>query len=196
MFVSAAAESAPALHRRWLATALPKLRGRVLDVGAGTGLTARYLDESVRWEALEPSARARRTLGPVVASREHSVLLTEPVEQLTLQDQSVDAVICSTVLCSVADPARALSEIRRVLRPAGSLVFFEHVAAQDRTAARVVQGLLRPLTHRFGGGCDPTRDTAAVIRAAGWGDLHLEWTRPGGAFGWLAPVIIGTATRG
>lgn len=121
--------------------------------------------------------------------------LSAPAEQVPLEDGSVDAVICSTVLCSVTDPAHALAEILRVLRPCGRLVLFEHVAAPPDTAARHVQRLARPLTRLLGHGCDPCRDTAATIYQAGFSTVELETLRTGGLLGGLSPVIRGQAVR-
>ena len=120
-------------------------------------------------------------------------MLTAGAERLPLEDATIDAVVCSTVLCSVDDPPRALAEARRVLRRGGSLVFFEHVGAAPGSGARRVQGLIAPLTRRFGGGCDPRRDTAAELRSAGFSTLELRTLRTGGPLGGLAPVIEGRA---
>ncbi|SPF67842.1 Methyltransferase domain [Propionibacterium ruminifibrarum] len=185
--------SAPEEQRRWRSRVLPALRGTVLDVGAGSGVCGATLDPNVQWLALEP--RPRRRLVAAVRSRPHSRILDAPAEQVPLEDASIDAVICSTALCSVADPDRALAEIHRVLRPHGGFVFFEHVAAAPGTAARRVQGLAGPFTRCLDHGCDPCRDTATHIRRAGFASVELETLRTGGLVGRLVPVIRGRALR-
>ena len=113
----------------------------------------------------------------------------------TRDDGDVDAAVCSTALCSVADPDGALAEILRVLRPGGRLVFFEHVAAPAGSGARLLQGLAAPLTRRFDRGCDPRRDTASTIERAGFSRVALRTLRTAGMFGGLAPIIEGEAVR-
>src|SRR5919198_848278 len=103
--------------------------GRVLEVGAGTGANIEHypatVEEIVFTEPEEPMARRleekRRSAG-----RWGSVVRA-PAEQLPFADGSFDTVVCTLVLCTVKDPARALSEIERVLRPGGKLLFLEHV---------------------------------------------------------------------
>ena len=178
-------------RERWHREALGSLSGRVLDIGAGSGISAAFLPGDAVWIALEPAPSRR--LKRAVAGRPGSRLLAASAEQIPLEDASVDAVVCSMVLCSVDDPPRALAEARRVLRRGGSLVFFEHVGAAPGSGARRVQGLIAPLTRRFGGGCDPRRDTAAELRSAGFSTLELRTLRTAGLLGGLAPVIEGRA---
>ena len=183
--------TAPQEQGRWRREVLGSLSGPVLAVGAGSGASADFLPAGVTWLALEPAPSRR--LERAVAGRARSRLLTAGAERLPLEDATIDAVVCSTVLCSVDDPPRALAEARRVLRRGGSLVFFEHVGAAPGSGARRVQGLIAPLTRRFGGGCDPRRDTAAELRSAGFSTLELRTLRTGGPLGGLAPVIEGRA---
>ncbi|AWE41586.1 SAM-dependent methyltransferase [Actinobaculum sp. 313] len=185
--------SAVTTQQRWQMRVLPTLRGTILDLGAGTGVSASMLHPSVHWLALEPSPGRR--LAAAVNSRPDSQLLSARAEQIPLEDASVDAAICSTVLCSVADPAATLGETIRVLRPGGVLVFYEHVVAAPGSKARRVQTMARPFTRRFGHGCDPCRDTADTINRAGFSSVQLQTTQISGLFGPLAPVIHGHAER-
>ncbi len=99
------------------------------------------------------------------------VLAVEPEDRLrALAEKAFDAAVASLVLCSVPDPAGALAEIRRVLRPGGQLRFFEHVRSANPLLG-LAQDAITPLWSRAGGGCHPNRDTAAAIRAAGF---HVE----------------------
>ncbi|HEY8293794.1 MAG TPA: methyltransferase domain-containing protein, partial [Micrococcaceae bacterium] len=82
-------------------------------------------------------------------------------------DAGADAVVVSLVLCSVADQRAALAEIRRVLRPGGTLAFYEHVRS-DFPAVALAEDALTPLWQRFAGGCHPNRDTVQSISAAGF----------------------------
>ncbi len=106
----------------------------VVEIGAGTGANLRYLDPGTRVIAIEPDVHMHRYLR-AAAGRWHvpvDIRAAAP-EGIPLPDGSVDAVMCSLVLCSVRDPARALAEIRRVLRPGGRFWCLEHVAAAERT---------------------------------------------------------------
>jgi ubiquinone/menaquinone biosynthesis C-methylase UbiE len=116
------------------------------------------------------------------------------VEELELTDASVDAVVCSFVLCSVAEQAAALAEVRRVLRPDGRFVFAEHVAAPAGTWVRRGQNLTAAVAGLFGG-CRPNRETGAAITGAGFQivDLH-RFTMPG-PFGAGIPHLAGAAER-
>jgi len=148
-----------AAHRRAL---LAPLRGRVLEVGAGTGLNLRHypdaVDELVLTEpepAFHPRLRHR-------AGRSATVVAA-PAEALPFGDGSFDFVVSTLVLCTVADPAAAVRELRRVLRPGGRLVFIEHVRSDSPRLARWQDRLARPW-HAFAVGCrcnQPTLDLLA-----------------------------------
>ncbi|MGO1973558.1 MAG: class I SAM-dependent methyltransferase [Propionibacteriaceae bacterium] len=152
--------------------AIGRLRGRVLEIGAGRGANFADLTPGVEWVGLEPSRRFRDQLTERARHRgHHEPPLAAAAEEIPLPDASVDAVLATTVLCSVRDPTRVLAEIERVLIPGGSVVLAEHVAASPKSLARRLQGLIRPCTHLFDHGCDPTRDTERAVRAS---RLHVE----------------------
>ena len=93
---------------------------------------------------------------------------------MDLDDQSVDAVISSLLLCTVADPERVVGEIRRILRPGGRYAFLEHVAAPEGTRLRGIQhAVRRPWAWVFEG-CSCERDLAAVIGAAGFASVEID----------------------
>lgn len=152
------------------------LRGEVVDVGAGNGPTLRYLPPDVRRiHAVEPNPHFHGRLQH--AADRHGIDLVihpTPGEHIDLPDDSVDGVMTSWVLCTVADPAAVLTEIRRVLKPGGRFAFVEHVRAPEGTAVRRVQEAIgRPWRWLFEG-CHTTRDTAAAIRAAGFRTVGID----------------------
>src|SRR5271170_1566587 len=112
----------------WRRDLLSTLSGRVLELGAGTGANVPFYPPAVRSLVLaepDPHMLARlRARAPVDAE-----LLSASCDGVPVPDASVDAVVATLLLCSVPDPSRALAEIRRVLRPGGTFVFLEHVAA-------------------------------------------------------------------
>lgn len=98
------------------------------------------------------------------------VLLAEGAEDLPFPDASFDVTVATLVFCTIADPDRALAELRRVLRPGGQLRFLEHVRAASARWARF-QDFVTPLWKRIGAGCHPNRDTVGAIARAG---LRIE----------------------
>ena len=115
-----------------------------------------------------PSARVPPTTAPVPVMVHDGV-----AECLPAAESSVDVVVSSLVLCSVADQSVALAEMVRVLRPGGLLLFYEHVRSAHRVLG-MAEDLVTPLWSRVAGGCHPNRDTAAVIAAAGLAVRDLE----------------------
>jgi ubiquinone/menaquinone biosynthesis C-methylase UbiE len=169
---------------------------RVLEIGVGTGLSfAHYpaVDELVGVDPSEPMLRrARRRaaeLGRDVA------LVEAPAEALPFEDESFDTVVSLAVLCSVADPQRALSEIRRVLRPGGRFVFLEHVRSSDPTLARWQDRLERPWGW-IAGGCHPNRRTLEAIVDAGFNVADVEHEELPGIPRLVRPNIKGVAEVG
>jgi ubiquinone/menaquinone biosynthesis C-methylase UbiE len=147
--------------RRWLVAGA---RGRTLDLGCGTGRNLPLLPAGVVAVGLDPAwdslARARQR---APGAR----LVQGSAEALPFRDSSFDTVASGLVLCSVLDPARALGEVRRVLRPGGSLRALEHVRARAAWAGRV-QDALQPAWTRLTGGCHPNRDTERTVESAGF----------------------------
>ncbi|GAA2126563.1 class I SAM-dependent methyltransferase [Arthrobacter humicola] len=152
-------------HRRRLVEAA---YGVVVEIGAGYGATFPFYPSAVTGVlALEPDptlrglARAAASKAPVPVTVQDGV-----AEALPAADASVDVVVSSLVLCSVADQATALAEVVRVLRPGGMLLFYEHVRSAHRVLG-AAEDLITPLWSRVAGGCHPNRDTAAAIAVAG-----------------------------
>lgn len=174
------------------------LSGEVIEVGAGDGLNFRHYPPTVtRVLAVEPEPHLRR-LAREAAS--HAPVPIEVVdglaERLPCADASADAVVVSLVLCSVADQAAALQEIRRVLKPGGRLRFLEHVRADTPGLARVQRVLDATLWPRVAGGCHTGRDTAAAIERAGFTIQGLDRYLFPEARTPVSFHILGSATRG
>lgn len=176
-------------------TLLAQASGRVLEIGAGTGLNLPCypgtIDELILAEP-EPGMRGRldrrlRRLGRVAR------IVDAPAECLPLPDSSVDTVVSALVLCTVADPERALREIARVLAPEGRLLFVEHVRARSRRLAARQDLLLRPW-RAFAGGCVCNRDTLATMAACGLTPEveHATWR---GMPAIVGPLVVGGARR-
>jgi ubiquinone/menaquinone biosynthesis C-methylase UbiE len=152
-------------RRRLLADA----RGRVVEIGAGTGLNiAHYPDGIAELMLAEPEQAMRRRLARRLRRHARVARIVDaPAEHLPLADGSVDTVVSTLVLCTVDEPERALREIARVLRPDGQLLFIEHVRAGSRFLAACQDTLLHPW-RRFAGGCVCNRPTIELMVACGF----------------------------
>ena len=158
--------------------AIAAARGRVLEIGAGSGLNfALYGPLVERVCALDPSpqllrlARTRlKRAGPPLA------LVRGSAERLPFADASFDTVVTTWTLCSVPDPAQALAETRRVLKSGGCLVFVEHGLAPEPGVARW-QRRLTPCWRPLAGGCRLDRRIDELVRAAGFriGEIATEY---------------------
>ena len=149
---------------------VPLARGRVLEIGFGSGMNLPYYEpqqvEHV-W-ALEPSREMWQRAAEEVRSTSLPVELVEATaEEIPLTSATADTVLVTFTLCSVPDAIAALSEMRRVLKRGGRLVFCEHGAAPDRDVRRW-QDRLNPVWRRFSGGCNLNRPIPDLIRQAGF----------------------------
>jgi SAM-dependent methyltransferase len=163
-------------RRRLLADA----RGVVLEVGAGTGLNLRHYGPDVeKVVALEPDASMRRRMEANVTAAPVPVeVRSEAIDEARLDDESVDTVVCTLVLCSVPDQARSMERIGRVLRPGGYLLFLEHV--RDVGLRKRAQQVAAPVWRRVAAGCNLDRDTVNAIRDAGFTVTDCDRFRAGG----------------
>ncbi len=146
-----------------------RVRGRVLEIGAGDGENFGAFDPGIEWQGLEPDAKRREELATRAREWRHTA---EPMdalaESIPLPDHSVDAVVGTYVLCSVGDQAAALAEVRRVLVPDGRVIFVDHVIAPPRTLKRAVQRVATPIAKRVCHGCHWDRDTERALAEAGF----------------------------
>jgi SAM-dependent methyltransferase len=149
-----------ALRRDLLADA----RGAVLEIGAGTGLNLRHYPSGlVRLVLAEPGELIGSHIDLDEAPDDvEAELIRAPAERLPFPDCSFDTVVSTLVLCTVGDPQRAVSEINRVLRPGGQLLFLEHVRAEDGWRRRLQGRSARPWA-AFADGCRCDRPTLATI---------------------------------
>ncbi len=171
-----------------------ELTGDVLEIGPGAGANLPYVPRGIRWIGLEPNVHMHAYLRKEAERLGLAVeLRTGTAERTGLADASVDAVVATLVLCSVADQAAVLQETLRVLRPGGRFIFVEHVAAPRGTWRRRVQRWARPVTEFCGDGCHPDRETWTAIERAGFEEVQLErFELP---IGLMAPHVAGVAVK-
>jgi SAM-dependent methyltransferase len=172
---------------------LGRARGRVLEIGAGTGLNlAHYPDELEELVLSEPSEpMARHLESRFDRSDVRGSVLRAGAEALPVATDSIDTVVSTLVLCTVPDPAAALEEIRRVLRPGGRLLFCEHVRADSNRLARWQERLAGPWK-AFADGCRCNQETLGLIERA-LRITRLERDDWRGMPGLVRPLIVGEA---
>jgi ubiquinone/menaquinone biosynthesis C-methylase UbiE len=186
-------------HRKYgerLGDVIGAMQGTVVELGPGTGANMRYFADGVKVIGIEPNPGMHGHLRE--QADEHDVdyeIRTLRGEALDVADGSADGVVSTLVLCGVDDPDAVIGEVLRVLKPGGRFVFLEHVAAPEGTKTRVVQNaLLRPHRWMFNG-CEVNRDTATLLRGAGFSDLELTERDEGPAGIYLRHRIVGVATK-
>ena len=168
----------------------------MVEVGAGNGMNFGHYPDSVQAVlAVEPEPYLRRLAENAARRAPSTITVCAGVaEELPLASGSCDAAVASLVLCSVDDPAQALSELRRVLKPGGELRFFEHVRAPAARRARI-QALLDgsrvwPLV---AGGCRCWRDTISALASAGFEVERVRAVELGPAWAPTNPMLLGSA---
>jgi ubiquinone/menaquinone biosynthesis C-methylase UbiE len=154
---------------------IPLASGTVLEVGVGSGLNLPFYGPKVqRLYALDPS----RELWKMARKRVREVsfpveFLAASAERIPLEDRSVDTVVSTWTLCTIPDPWLALSEMRRVLKPEGQLIFVEHGRSPD-PGVEAWQNRFTPVWKRVAGGCHLNRPIDALIADAGFDIMQIE----------------------
>ena len=175
---------------------LAEATGDVLEIGAGTGANlSHYGADITSLTVTEPEPPMLKRLEKHVREEgSPAKVLRAPAEDLPFEDDSFDTVVSTLVLCGVDDQPRSLREIRRVLRPGGTLIFIEHVRSDEPKLARL-QNRMNGL-NRFMVGCECNRPTLDSIKAEGFEVDRLERTTLSKVPKFVRPLIAGTALRG
>jgi ubiquinone/menaquinone biosynthesis C-methylase UbiE len=169
--------------------------GRVLEIGAGTGANLDlYPDGVEELVLLEPDPHMAKRLRAKLAEtrRTAATVVESPAERVAHEDASFDTVVATLVLCTIPDPAAALAEAARVLKPGGQLLFLEHVRSGNPGLARWQDRLEKPW--RFlGDGCHCNRDTVATIEASQFELEEIQRGRMPKAPPIVKPLACGSA---
>jgi ubiquinone/menaquinone biosynthesis C-methylase UbiE len=176
---------------------LSEARGRVVEIGAGTGVNLHLYGAGIEDLTLvEPDPHMGAKLRDRLTGHSGPArLVTAPAEALPFPDDTFDTAVATLVLCTVPDPVAAISELARVLKPGGRLLFIEHVRAADPGTARWQDRLEKPW--RFmADGCHCNRDTEANLRASSFTVESLDHDILPKSPPIVRPLIRGTAVLG
>jgi ubiquinone/menaquinone biosynthesis C-methylase UbiE len=168
---------------------------KVLEIGPGTGPNLSYYPPGIHWIGIEPNPFMQSYLKQEAERLGLDIdLCTGTAEHLDVEDNSIDAVVSTLVLCSVDDLAAVLQEVLRVLKPGGRFFFLEHVAAPQGTWLRWIQHWIQPLWTVIGDGCHPDRETWVALENAGFESVSYQHFRAN-VPPIVSPQIIGVATK-
>ena len=176
---------------------LANANGRVLELGAGTGLNLSHYPEAVEALVLtEPDPNMLKKLRRKVAvqNQDRFVEITSgDAGNLPFPDDSFDTVVSTLVLCTVPDPVKAIAEAHRVLKPGGQLLFVEHVLGEGAVAAR--QKAIAGPWEKIACGCRCDRPTHATLEASDLMVVEMTHGRMPKATKFLKPLIHGRAVK-
>jgi ubiquinone/menaquinone biosynthesis C-methylase UbiE len=169
--------------------------GRVLEIGAGNGFSVPHYPAGLaELVLLEPNPAFRTQLSERASTLEFpATVLDGDAHALPFADASFDTVTASLVFCSVTDPARALSEVYRVLRPGGQFLFHEHV--RGGRVRGILQDIMAPLQRRLADGCYPNRDFESFIAGSPLHVVSLVHLKMPSSFPTITPLVVGSAVR-
>ncbi|XP_078057187.1 thiol S-methyltransferase TMT1A-like [Mustelus asterias] len=150
----------------------------ILEVGCGSGANFAFYPWGCKVICIDPNPNFKTFLESSGAKNEHVRLerfLVANGEDLSqLASGSMDAVVCTLVLCTAGNVDALVKEVLRVLRPGGAFFFIEHVVADDKTWLHFIQHVIQPVWRYFGDGCYLTRDTRATLERANFSKLHVK----------------------
>ncbi|KAM6928383.1 thiol S-methyltransferase TMT1A-like [Xenentodon cancila] len=170
----------------------------ILEIGCGSGANFEFYPAGCKVICTDPNPHFQTYLEQSAAKNDHvscdRFVVASGEDMGSVEDESVDAVVCTLVLCSVNSIAQTLREARRILRPGGAFFFIEHVVADPSTWSYFFQHVLQPFWYYFGDGCEVTRETWKYVEAAGFSNLKLRHVEAPLIF-IIKPHIIGYAVK-
>ncbi len=159
--------------RDWRRWATAKAKGRVLEIGAGTGLNFSHYDPSANVVAFDPEEDMLEEIENAEGARAHISLVQAEGEALPFPSNYFDSAVGTLVFCTIPKPKVALAELKRVLRPGARIRLVEHVRAKNPVLG-VMMDVATPLWRRVAGGCHLNRNTYEAVRSAGFHIVFVE----------------------
>ena len=149
---------------------VPLASGKVFEIGCGGGINQQFYDPArvSSFSGMDPSTKGLEFTREAVARKGWQADVRQGFgEAIPFEDESFDCVVCTFTLCSVESQAGTLSELRRILKPGGRLLYAEHGKAPDASVQKW-QGRIEPVWKKLAGGCHLTRPIGAPIAEAGF----------------------------
>lgn len=176
---------------------VPQAKGRVFEIGCGGGLNQQFYDTTrvTGFAGIDPSGKLLDYAREAAAEKGWAADIRQGVgEDIPFSDSSFDTAVCTYTLCSVADPDRVLSELNRILKPGGQLLFLEHGLSPDANVAKW-QRRIEPVWKPLMGGCHLSRAVTAPVRNAGFGLDSVGHRYMSGMPRWAAWMEWGVALK-
>ncbi len=155
-----------------------QLKGKVLEVGSGTGINFLYYNEEAEVTALEPSGAMIKVSSNKKCNCRNIVYLQMGITDENLfdhlHDNSYDFIISTLVLCTVSDPEKAILNYSRLLKPDGQLIVLEHIHSSNSRDMRL-QNLANPFWKAFSAGCNLNRNTDKLLLESGFKPVNQEY---------------------
>ncbi len=192
------ADTEAACLQQWRISLLKDIHGQVLEIGAGTGANVEFYPKTnIQLTLSEPDKNMRKQLTTKILNNElHYIAVSDsPAEDIQSEDETFDFVVASLVCCSVKNLEAALSEIKRVLKIGGCLIFMEHVAANKGSSRRRWQNWLNPFWRKLAGNCHLNRETEQAILDAGFKLQSIKRESMRKAMPLVRPTIRGVAIK-
>jgi SAM-dependent methyltransferase len=157
---------------------LSNLEGNVLGVGEGTGVNFKFYPDYVKVFSVEPSVHMLKKAKLKAAGKENIIFYNYGINDKELDNQlekqSMDAIVCTLVLCTITDPVLALENFKKWLKPNGKLIVMEHIHA-SKPLNRAFQNIINPAWKLIGDGCHLNRNTDVLIKQAGFTPVYEEY---------------------
>ncbi|MDZ8087574.1 MAG: class I SAM-dependent methyltransferase [Nostoc sp. DedQUE12b] len=170
------------------------LQGKVLEIGPGTGSNLPYYPKDIHWIGIEPNPDTHSSLHKQAAKLGLKIdIRIGSAEWLDAEDNSIDTVVSTFLLCSVPNIDYTLQAILRVLKPGGRFLFIEDVAPPQGSLLRQIQNTVSPIWKAMGDGCHPDKETWIALGKAGFSSINYE--RFDAQLPIVTPHIIGIATK-
>ncbi|MEX2327386.1 MAG: class I SAM-dependent methyltransferase [Pseudomonadales bacterium] len=147
---------------------VPRARGRVLELGVGSGLNLPFYSRGVQIIGVDPSLELQTYAREIAADQGLDVsFLAQSAESLPFESDYFDSVVITWTLCTIADPEAAMAEVRRVIKPSGELIFAEHGRSPEASVEKW-QDRLNPWWGKISGGCNLNRRPDETLTASGF----------------------------
>ncbi|CAL8335804.1 unnamed protein product [Lota lota] len=170
----------------------------ILELGCGSGTNFKFYPPGCKVICTDPNHHFKKYLEKSISENSHlsfeRFVVASGEDMGLIEDESVDAVVATLVLCSVQNTPRTIQEAHRMLKPGGAFYFMEHVVAEPSSWTYFFQHVLQPMWYYFGDGCDLTRATWNDLEAAGFSELKLRHIEAPLSF-LLKPHIVGYAIK-